>query len=164
MTTYELPPEPPVGSRVEDVTGSIWYAQNREWTNGREWAQWHELLFKHGPIALVEPDPWPTAPLIVADWSEENGTKSGRSVLYIDAVGNYCPTIDDEVGIVRGTRDTLSNVIPVTVVPTAALPVLWSALEQWLNNGVATAATEDMHRLVGAVESLREQIDALGLD
>jgi hypothetical protein len=169
MTTYELPPEPPIGESVRDVHGRTWKHEgvNRWALNDvdpayRETRSWQQLFLSH-PLTLIEPDPWPTAPLIVADWSEDNGNKSDRSVLYIDAVGNYCPTIDDEVGIVRGTRDTLANVIPVTVVPAAALPVLWSALEQWLNNGLATF-TEDMHRLVGAVESLRGQIDALGVD
>ena len=79
---------------------------------------------------------------------------------YVDIAG---VTTDDVYDLTTRTRDTFTNVVPVTVVPTAALPVLWSALEQWLNNGVATT-TEDMHRLVGAVESLRGQIDALGLD
>ena len=154
MTTYELPPEPPVGSRVEDVTGSVWYAQNREWTNGREWAQWHELLLNHGPLTLIEPDPWPTAPLIVAD------RKGKRELFSRNVEGAYESStfyVDSD------TIDALTNVVPVTVVPTAALPVLWSALEQWLNNGAATA-TEDTQRLVGAVESLRGQIDALGVD
>lgn len=161
MTTYELPPEPPVGSRVEDVTGSVWYAQNREWTNGREWAQWHELLFKHGPIALIEPDPWPTAPLIVA--TLEGTTIPGRALWMRDEGGYYGSIHDELLWWAEPDIHTLTNVVPVTAVPVTALPVLWSALEQWLNNGAATA-TEDTQRLVGAVESLRGQIDALGVD
>ena len=108
------------------------------------------------PEPTPEPDPWPTDhPLIVA--SVDGGGPQLLSVLTTHSAATMTSAI------VRRTEHTLANVVPVTVVPTGALPVLWSALEQWLNNGVATA-TEDTHRLVGAVESLRGQIDALGVD
>ena len=110
-----------------------------------------------------EPDPWPTEPLIVADWTS-GGQQGGRGLLYRETdTDQYWTIRENESVYPEHPGDTLTNVVPVTVVPTAALPVLWSALEQWLNNGVATA-TEDTHRLVGAVESLRGQIDALGVD
>ena len=109
-----------------------------------------------------EPDPWPTAPLIVADWSEENGTKSGRSVLYIDAVGDYCPTIDDEVGIVRGTRDTLTNVVPVTVVPVAGLDELRACIKALGYDGIQTRGMPGS--LLDTTIRLIEATDALGVD
>lgn len=157
MTTYELPPEPPIGSRVEDVTGSVWQAHNHEWhrDGGSIWRAWPALLMDHGPLTLIEPDPWPTAPLIVATMADEHRTLLMRV--------NDDTTYENTTRVAERGVHTLTNVVPVTIVPAAALPVLWSALEQWLNNGVATA-TEDMRRLVGAVESLRGQIDALGVD
>ena len=115
------------------------------------------------PEPTPEPDPWPTAPLIVADWTS-GGQQGGRGLLYRETDADQYWTIRENESVYpEHTGDALTNVVPVTVVPAAALPVLWSALEQWLNSGVATA-TEDMHRLVGAVESLRGQIDALGVD
>ena len=110
--------------------------------------------------ATPEPDPWPTEPLIVADWVRESGAKGsgllvGGDDTYLTEHGEL---LDAEVG------DTLTNVVPVTIVPVAALPVLWSALEQWLNNANRIPPSEETHRLVGAVESLRGQIDALGVD
>ena len=125
----------------------------------RPLAEWEMDLLN---AATPEPDPWPTAPLIVADWTESAG-KSGRGLLYKDDSGDHCPTIDEEVGIVRDYRcDTLTNVVPVTVVPVAALPVLWSALDQWVC-GTLRGSHEDLKRLVGAVINLREQTDALGV-
>ena len=103
------------------------------------------------PAELIEPDPWPTEPLIAAE---------GR-LWFRQEDGDYL----DKDGTVRGEgRHVFAGpVVPVTVVPAAALPVLWSALEQWLN-GPRDALDNDMRRLAGAVVGLREQIDALGVD
>ena len=165
MTTYELPPEPPVGSRVLDRAGLEWAREawpdsSSAWVpiSRRAPYSWSALLHNHGPLTLIEPDPWPTAPLIVATLSSPSRSTK-RLLLARNSNGDYV----DGVRSALQEIDTLTNVVPVTVVPTAALPVLWSALEQWLNNGAATA-TEDTQRLVGAVESLRGQIDALGVD
>ena len=166
MTTYELPPEPEVGSRVLDHVGNTWTHTESgafPWHNAQRKWSWQDLLKDFGPLALIEPDPWPMAPLIVADWTS-CGQQGGRGLLYRETdTDQYWTIRENESVYPEHTGDALTNVVPVTVVPAAALPVLWSALEQWLNNGVATA-TEDTHRLVGAVESLRGQIDALGVD
>ena len=161
MTTYELPPEPPVGSRVLDRAGLEWAREawpdsSSAWVpiSRRAPYSWSALLHNHGPLTLIEPDPWPTEQLIVADME---GKRELFSRYTEEAYESSTFYVDSD------TIDALTNVVPVTVVPTAALPVLWSALEQWLNNGAATA-TEDTQRLVGAVESLRGQIDALGVD
>ena len=102
----------------------------------------------------AEPDPWPTAPLIVA--SVDGGGPELLSIITSHAA------VAMTGAIVRRTEHTLANVVPVTVVPAAALPVLWSALEQWLNGHSDPDA--DANRLVGAVINLRGQIDALGVD
>ena len=109
-----------------------------------------------------EPDPWPTAPLIVADWTS-GGVEGGRGLLYRETDADQYWTIRENESVYpEHSGDTLTNVVPVTVVPVAALPVLWSALEQWLNGN--SDPGPDMNRLVGAVINLREQIDALGVD
>ena len=170
MTTYELPPEPPIGSRVCPINNpdEVWLRDGTMWANGSWHFSWAMLLDEYAcGLTLIEPDPWPTAPLIVATRS---GRYEGRTLLqryvtdgdYVDILG-VAQGIVEDVAIEGRDDDSLANVVPVTVVPVAALPVLWSALEQWLNNGVATF-TEDVNRLVGAVESLRGQIDALGVD
>ena len=158
MTTYELPPEPPVGSRVRDSLGRTWnHPDTNRWSlpgsdSGLPWA----TILIYSPLTLVESDPWPTAPLIVATANGQRCILHRGSAAYRD--------IEDFSAYFPESPDTLSNVVPVTVVPIAALPVLWSALEQWLNNANRIPPSEETHRLVGAVESLRGQIDALGVD
>ena len=162
MTTYELPPEPPVGSKVHpsrhpDV---VWYRSGHDggWsTPGRPWYSWAQLLGKYEGqgLTLIEPDPWPTEPLIVA--SVDGGGPQLLSIITRHAA------VTMTSAIVRRAEHTLTNVVPVTVVPVAALPVLWSALDQWVC-GTLRGSHEDLKRLVGAVINLREQTDALGVD
>lgn len=100
-----------------------------------------------------EPAPWPTAQLVANDgvvWSREDGDD------YWECGGDRVRQYPNE--------GFTGPVVPVTVVPTAALPGLWSALEQWLNGEERSVRTDDLRNLVGAVVGLREQIDALGLD
>ena len=114
------------------------------------------------PEPTPEPDPWPTAPLIVADWTS-GGVEGGRGLLYRETDADQYWTIRENESVYpEHTGDALTNVVPVTVVPVAALPVLWSALERWLNGNSDPGS--DTNRLVGAVINLREQIDALGVD
>ena len=164
MTTYELPPEPPIGSRVKDREGTVWQAHNREWhrDGSSVWREWPSLLLNHGPLTLIEPDPRPTAPLIVADWTS-GGVEGGRGLLYRETDADQYWTIRENESVYpERAGDALTNVVPVTVVPAAALPVLWSALEQWLNGNGDPGP--DTNRLIGAVINLRKQIDALGVD
>ena len=163
MTTYELPPEPPVGSRVRDHHGHVWTHTNDGWSHPdlrSSGLSWGAVMAYASPAELIEPDPRPTAPLIVADWTS-GGVEGGRGLLYRET-GYYLVVFENESIYPKHPGDTLSNVVPVTVVPVAALPVLWSALEQWLNGN--SDPGPDMNRLVGAVINLREQIDALGVD
>ena len=161
MTTYELPPEPPVGSRVTDSLGRTW---NHEGINRwvlkdvdpayRETRSWQQL-FLSAPLTLIESDSWPTESLIVA--SVDGGGPQLLSIITRHAA------VAMTSAIVRRAEHTLTNVVPVTVVPVAALPVLWSALDQWVC-GTLRGSHEDLKRLVGAVINLREQTDALGVD
>ena len=157
MTTYELPPEPPVGSQLRDQNHHVWERTHDGWTGinyaGRFPWSW---IMARSPLTLVEPDPWPTAPLIVAT------TNTGRE-LFTRTVGGGSYESAENFLCADSEHDTLTNVVPVTVVPVAALPVLWSALEQWLA-GTLRGSHEDLKRLVGAVINLRGQIDALGVD
>lgn len=77
----------------------------------RPLAEWEMDLLS---AATPEPDPWPTAPLIVADWIA--GAAKGHGLLYLD--GHEYVTIESG-HVLREGRDTLTNVVPVTVVPTA---------------------------------------------
>ena len=125
----------------------------------RPLAEWEMDLLN---AATPEPDPWPTAPLIVADWTS-GGVEGGRGLLYRETDADQYWTIRENESVYpEHAGDALTNVVPVTVVPVAALPVLWSALEQWLNGNGDPGS--DTTRLVGAVINLREQIDALGVD
>ena len=167
MTTYELPPEPPIGESAQDVYGRTWKHEGiNRWVLKdvdpayRETRSWQQL-FLSAPLTLVESDSWPTEsePLIVADWA--TAKTMGHGLLYLD--GNEYIAIESG-RVLRKGRDTLTSVVPVTVVPAAALPVLWSALEQWLNHANRILPSEETQLLVGAVVALREQIDALGVD
>ena len=169
MTTYELPPEPPIGESVKDKHGRVWkHIGVNNWTanpdsvlitDSRPWL----TLLVSSPLTLIEPNQRPTDPLIVADWTSESGQQGGRGLLYRETDADQYWTIRENESVYpEHTGDALTDVVPVTVVPVAALPVLWSALEQWLNGNSDPGS--DMNRLVGAVINLREQIDALGVD
>lgn len=160
MTTYELPTEPEVGARVRDHHGHVWTHTNDGWSHPElrsSGLSWGAVMAYASPAELIEPDPWPTAPLIVATFRDK------RYVFGRTNIASY----DSPTGGVEAYPDCqsdapLTNVVPVTVVPAAALPVLWSALEQWLNGN--SDPGPDTNRLIGAVINLREQIDALGVD
>ena len=168
MTTYELPPEPPIGSRVTDREGRTWTRNNMEWEGYAAGSCNWRFLMQLAPLTLIEPDPWPTAPLIVADRGgrvHRRGmfVKYKRDADYLDLAAAVDIETSDVLWAEDGD-DTLTNVVPVTVVPVAALPVLWSALEQWINHANRILPSEETQLLVGAVVALREQIDALGVD
>ena len=99
-----------------------------------------------------EPDPWPTAPLIVATLSSPSRSTK-RLLLARNSNGDYV----DGVRSALQEIDTLTNVVPVTVVPTAE----WEAL-----------ATEGRRRdpwpsrmiLADLAAELVIATDALGLD
>ena len=133
MTTYELPPEPPIGESVRDALGRTWkhegvnrWALKDDDADGPDTRSWRQL-FLSAPLTLIEPDPWPTAPLIVAT----RGGRVARHGLfarwqtdsdYVDIAG---VTSGDAYDLATPTRDTLTNVVPVTVVPVAE----WEALK-----------------------------------
>ena len=156
MTTYELPPEPPNGSRVKDREGAVWQAHNHEWhrDGSSVWRVWPSLLMDHGPLTLIEPDPWPTAPLIVADWTS-GGQQGGRGLLYRETDADQYWTIRENESVYpEHTGDALTNVVPVTVVPTAE----WEALVDAWRGGMR------QNILADHVGDLIAATDALGLD
>ena len=99
---------------------------------------------------LDEPAPWPTAPLIVADIP--NGE---RRILYRswDGFGNYL-TLDDDL-YTQG--DTLTDVVPVRVVPVAE----WKALV--LARAHHDAGGVHLDHLLRRVDSLIAATEALGV-
>ena len=99
-------------------------------------------------------DPWPTAPLIVADWTR-GGVEGGRAVLYRETdTDQYWTIRDDESVYPEHPGDTLTNVVPVTPVPTAE----WEALVDAWRGGMR------QNILADHVGDLIAATDALGLD
>ena len=102
-----------------------------------------------------EPDPWPTAPLIVADWTS-GGVEGGRGLLYRETDADQYWTIRENESVYpEHTGDTLTNVVPVTVVPTAeweALVTKWDE-KKYLGYGENTAAEAVAH-LIAATAAL----------
>ena len=104
-----------------------------------------------------EPDPWPTAPLIVATRKGKHLTTARRIWGRIDNVrGLYRSTSDDHEA---HPGDTLTNVVPVTVVPTAELERF---AEMWRSYNTTFDTTyPDALR---AADELLKATDALGVD
>ena len=93
-----------------------------------------------------EPDPWPMAPLIVA--SVDGGGPQLLSVLTTHSAATMTSAI------VRRSESALTNVVPVTVVPTAE----WEALVDAWRGGMR------QNILADHVGDLIAATDALGLD
>ena len=151
MTTYELPPEPPIGKRVKDAHGTTWTRTNDGWSHPdltSSGVTWGAVLNYAGPVTLIEPDPWPTAPLIVA--SVDGGGPQLLSII------NRHAAVAMTSAIVRRTEHTLTNVVPVTVVPTAE----WRRLRETL----AAADAGDFDFFLGSFRALIAATDALGVD
>ena len=162
MTTYELPPEPPIGSRVKDAKGDTWTRSESTtfpWQSaGRRWT-WQDLLMDYGPLTLIEPDPWPTAPLSVATREGAHLTPAHRVWARSDEVRSIYTSITDSHEAHPG--DTLTNVVPVTVVPTAE----WEALRASIKAlGYSTTTTGMPGSLLDTSLRLFDATDALGLD
>ena len=165
MTTYELPPEPPIGESVQDIHGRTWKHEgvNRwrlkdsDYADDPEWRSWHRVLLSE-PLTLIEPDPWPTAPLIVADWTS-CGQQGGRGLLYRETdTDQYWTIRENESVYPEHTGDALTNVVPVTVVPTAE----WGALVTARSFFEDGACTE--HEVFSALRAAIKATDALGVD
>ena len=155
MTTYELPPEPPVGESVRDALGRTWkhegvnrWALKDDDADGPETRSWRQL-FLSAPLALIEPDPWPTARTVAAS------VDGGAPQLLVIQDDDMAMTMTG--ALCKRDRNTLTNVVPVTVVPTAE----WEAM-----------ATEGRRRdpwpsritLADLAAELVIATDALGLD
>ena len=95
-----------------------------------------------------EPDPWPTAPLIVATMADEHRTLLMRL--------NDDTTYENTTRVAERGVHTLTNVVPVTVVPIAELR---SARET-----LAAADAGDFDSLLGSFRALIAATDALGGD
>ena len=164
MTTYELPPEPPIGESVKDKHGRVWkHIGVNNWTanpdsvlitDSRPWL----TLLASSPLTLIEPDPWPTAPLIVADWTS-GGQQGGRGLLYRETdADQYWSIIENESVYPEHTGDALTNVVPVTVVPTERVDYLSAAHASWVAGAI------DDKTMIGYAIGLLESLDELRVD
>ena len=153
MTTYELPDEPPIGSRVRDRDGTIWVRSADDETpwqrvSGGSFHRWAAIMAAVSPLTLIEPDPWPTAPLIVATANGQRCILHRGSAAYRD--------IEDFSAYFPESPDTLTNVVSVTVVPVAELAALREDLRAWDEEGFALLS-DSVRKLIAAT-------DALGVD
>ena len=164
MTTYELPPEPPVGSRVRDHHGHVWTHTNDGWSHPdlrSSGLSWGAVMAYASPAELIEPDPWPTAPLIVADWTS-GGVEGGRGLLYRETDADQYWTIRENESVYpEHTGDTLTNVVPVTVVPVAGLDELRACIKALGYDGIQTRGMPGS--LLDTTIRLIEATDALGV-
>ena len=160
MTTYELPPEPPIGTKVHpsqhpDV---VWYRNSDPdgWsTTGRSWHSWLYLLaeYEEEGLTLIEPDPWPTARTVAAS------VDGGAPQLLVIQDDDTAMTMTG--ALCRRDRNTLTNVVPVTVVPTAE----WEALRACVKPlGYSGHTLGSAGSLIYATTRLLSATDALGLD
>ena len=102
------------------------------------------------PTLAPEPDPWPTEPLIVA--SVDDGGPQLLSIITRHAA------VAMTSAIVRRAEHTLTNVVPVTVVPTAE----WEAMVLGRGHHKAGSVRDDY--LLRRVDRIIIATDALGLD
>ena len=160
MTTYELPPEPPIGESVRDVHGRTWKHEGvNRWVLKdvdpayRETRSWQQL-FLSAPLTLIEPDPWPTEPLIVA--SVDGGGPQLLSIITRHAA------VAMTSAIVRRAEHTLTNVVPVTVVPVAELEAHRASIKA-LGYGTQGGTRGMPGSLLDTALRLLEATDALGV-
>ena len=153
MTTYELPPEPQIGESVQDALGRTWkhegvnrWALKDDDADGPDTRSWRQL-FLSAPLTLIEPDPWPTDDLIVADWIA-TGTAKGHGLAYLD--GHEYVTAESG-HVLRYGRNTLTNVVPVTVVPVTE----WEALvDAWRSGMRQNILADHVDDLIAATDAL----------
>ena len=100
-----------------------------------------------------EPDPWPTEPLIVA--SVDGG---GPQLLSVPTTHSAATMTS---AIVRRSESTLTNIVPVTVVPAAE----WEALRACVKPlGYSGHTLGTAGSLIYATTRLLSATDALGVD
>lgn len=101
MTTYELPPEPPSGTRLVDKKGRTWTQERAGWwaASGVGVARWGGVLV-HGPLTEA---PTPTLPIEPGTVIRATGESDGER--FEDVV-----LIRDHDGYWQGTAVTLSPI------------------------------------------------------
>ena len=97
------------------------------------------------PEPAPEPDPWPTDPLIVATANGQRCILHRGSAAYRD--------IEDFSAYFPESPDTLTNVVPVTVVPVAELAALREDLRAWDEEGFALLSGS-VRKLIAATDAL----------
>ena len=119
------------------------------------------LRWKVDVMPTPEPDPWPTAPLIVADWTS-GGVEGGRGLLYRETDADQYWTIRENESVYpEHTGDTLKTVVPVTVVPVAELEALRAFLK---NLGYSGHTLGTSGSLIYVITRFFSATDALGVD
>ena len=121
------------------------------------------LRWKVDVTPTPKPDPWPTEPLIVADWTS-GGQQGGRGLLYRETDADQYWTIRENESVYpEHTGDTLTNVVPVTVVPVAGLDALRASIKA-LGYGPQGSTRGMPDSLLDTALRLLDATDALGVD
>ena len=116
------------------------------------------LRWKVDVIPTPESDPWPTEPLIVADWTS-GGVEGGRGLLYRETDADQYWTIRENESVYpEHAGDTLTNVVPVTVVPVAEMEALRASIKALGYETIASPGS-----LLDTALRLLEATDALGV-
>lgn len=92
MTTYDLPPEPPIGTRLTDGDGDTWERAITGWgaPSARGTYTWAELLEERGPLTEVPAPALPTEPgSIIRATGVSEGEPFRDEVLLLDSVGYW---------------------------------------------------------------------------
>ena len=123
----------------------------------RPLAEWERDLLN---AATPEPDPWPTAPLIVATREGAHLTPAHRVWARSDEVHSIYMSITGSHEARPG--DTLTNIVPVTVVPVAELDALRASIKA-LGYGTQGGTRGMPDSLLDTALRLLEATDALGV-
>lgn len=168
MTTYELPPEPPVGTRVTDKYGDTWCREDHDWTCDRGFSVWGALVTNHGPLTEAPtPAPAPALPTepgsVIRATGVDGGVPFKDVVLLLDYEGYWqgvtttlSPTYhaDDRID----TFTVLDTHDPATqaVVPRAALDALRDAFTCKPGNDEDFVSDQAAIDFINATDALNE--------
>lgn len=111
------------------------------------------------PLTLIEPEPWPTHELIVATREGKHLTPASGLWAKVREIPRIYRRVTDDHEAHPG--DTLTNVVPVRVVPVAELDALRACIKALGYDGIQTRGMPGS--LLDTTIRLIEATDALGV-
>ena len=157
MTTYNLPPEPPVGTRLIDKKGRTWTRAKSCWEGDGHgfFATWPGLLKDYGPLTEV---PAPALPaedgaLIIASGT---GFEALFENLTLMRVGDYwCGLIPGAVRPATIVQDQITSWTEAVAVPKDKLDALREAYDRVLEGSTRDDLVDPVLALLAAEEAER---------